>query len=101
MSGSSDTRQGIRRTSGGSGVVAVDQPPDRAEDRALFLAALAEPGSCGEDPARETAERKRLQPHAPRSPERREEQPLPSEQGRLDLADELDVVRDGRLEGDD
>ena len=51
------------------------------------------------DAVREAAEGQRLEPHASRASERREEQPFAAEERRLDLADVLDVEVDRRRVG--
>src|SRR5439155_6778023 len=83
--------------------IPADQIPNRPECAAeiaaacLFLAAVER----REHPVGQPRERQRLHPDAPRPGHRREEQSLASEQRRLDPADELDVVDDRRVEGDE
>src|SRR5262245_23245898 len=79
-------------------IVAVEEVADAAEDRALLLAAAAEPRNGLVDAVGEAAERERLQPHLAGSSEAREEESLAAEERGFDLADVLDVVGDGRLQ---
>src|SRR5688572_32140079 len=84
-----------------SAIVAVEQAAETAEDRA-FLAAPALRGRCClVDPVGHAAERQRLQPCTTRPGQRGEEQSFSPEQRGLDLAHELDVVADRRLERDE
>src|SRR5262249_29036091 len=81
--------------------VAVDHASESegaVADGALFL---PPPGRRTDDATREARERERLEPDLPGSRQRREEDPFAAEDRRLDLADVLDVVADGRHEGHD
>src|SRR5262245_46114909 len=80
------------RRSGRLPPVAVEQIPEATEDRSLFLAPAAGLRRGGVNPAREPAERKRLEPDAPGTLQRGEEEPLAAEERRLQFPDELDVV---------
>ena len=72
--------------------------PERAAEVTLhfFPVALAR----GQDAIGQSRERQRLEPDPAWPGHRREEQSFAAEQRRLDAADELDVVVDGRIEGD-
>src|SRR5215210_5702384 len=82
-------------------VVPIQQTTQPAEDRSLFAPATPQARHGGDNPVRHPAQGKRLQPDPPGSAQRRKEQPFAAEQRRLDLADVLNLVADGRLKGDD
>src|SRR6185369_5329988 len=71
-----------------------------AEHRAFVLEAAAL-RRRREDARRETRERQALQPHRSRPGDLGEEEPLAAEEGRLDLADVLDLERHARRQRDD
>src|SRR5688500_7744865 len=83
--------------------VAVDDVADAevVEDRALPPAAATRLRRGLVDAVGQAAQRQRLQPDVAGAGQRGEEEPLAAEERRLDLADELDVVVHGRLQGDE
>src|SRR5262249_53589765 len=74
----------------------VAQCAERAAEVALHVFTIA--AMRGDDPIGQPREGQRLDPDAPRTGQRREEQSFAAEDRRLDAADELDVVVDGRTE---
>src|SRR5262249_37275240 len=74
-------------------LASLKQVPQPAQDRPLVLPTRKR----ADDPPRQLRERQRLQPHAPRPGERRQEQPLAAEETALDAAHPRDVVIDAWL----
>src|SRR5687767_78645 len=84
-----------------SAVVAVEHPAETAKQGSFLASAAGDTRHGRDDAVGETAQGKRLEPHAARSAQRGEEQTLTAKQRGLDLADELDLVVDRRLERHD
>src|SRR5262245_7985429 len=82
-------------------IVAVQQSPDPAENRSFFPPSACQAWNRRNDSVGHPAERQRLQPHSSRALQCRKEQSFSAEQRRLDFADVLNLVIDGRLEADD
>src|SRR5215472_2606320 len=83
-------------------VVVEHRSDDTAEHRACAYIAHGFPAIVREirfQRMRQVHQRKRLQPHAPRSGERAEEDPVAAEEHIADALDARDVEPDVRLEG--
>src|SRR6267143_7310233 len=84
-----------------SRIVSIHQSAQAAKDGTFFAPSPAGFGRCGDNTVGHAAERKRLEPDTSRPAQGGEEQTFAPEQCGFDLADELNVEGDMRLERHD